>query len=67
MTKKKKRMDEQLNVRCHSEELENFIQKCRELGIEHYDMTREFMVAFTEDRVTIKPTEEQLKKEGIYK
>lgn len=64
---KKKRKDEQLNVRCQSEELENFMKKCKELGIEHYDMTREFMVAFAEGRVTIKPTEEQLKKEGIYK
>ena len=58
--------DDSLNVRVDSNSKRQFIEKCRETGQEYPDVVRELLVAYADGRVTIQPTDEQLKRERIY-
>lgn len=50
-----------LNIRVTPDLKQRFSERCAEHGREWYDVVREFMEAYTDGRVTITPTEAQLK------
>lgn len=55
------------NVKVDADDLDKFVKKAKEIGRKNTDLTREFIKAFNEDRMTITPSETQLKQSELYK
>ena len=58
--------DSTVTFRGHSRVSEKFEARCEKTGVKVPDMLRELMVAFGEDRLVIKLTDEQKAQRGIY-
>ena len=60
-------MQRTYNVKVNANELNQFMRKAKELGRKNTDLTREFIRAFNEGRMTITPSKEQLEQSKLYK
>lgn len=61
-----KPLDDQLGIRINSDDKLALVEKCDKLGSPYQVMLREFITAFTEDRLRIVVPKETLNKGGIY-
>ena len=57
-------MLEPKTVRVEPSEWQKFKDKCLSFGRDHNGVIREMLTAFTEDRVTIEPTDAQKRERG---
>ena len=58
--------DDVLYVRISTTDLDAFKKKCVSIDRGHYDVAREMITAFNEDRLRIKPTDGQKLNEELY-
>ena len=52
-------IDKVVSIRVNEKEFEKFTNKCKKMGRPHQYLIRELITAFNDDRLRIKPTEDQ--------
>lgn len=59
-------LDTHINLRMSEEDVKRFDKRCDEISKPRYQVLRDLIIAFNEDRVRIQPTKQQLKSMEIF-
>lgn len=57
----KETLNDRIYVRISTDDKHSFVSKCKDVGMDQNDIHRELLIAYSEDRISIKPTDETLK------
>ena len=60
-------LDTFINVRMRKADVEKFDERCAEIDKPRYQVLRELIEAFNDNRLSIKPTDQQKKSMEMYK